>query len=78
VVGIVSAIDHMARSVEQTAALLRTTVLVAPATPALEVVGIMRRERVQLVIVADSPERPLGIVTMKDLVEPLVGDLAAW
>jgi CBS domain containing-hemolysin-like protein len=38
----------------------------------------MRRERVQLAIVADRPDRPLGIVSMKDLVEPLVGDLVAW
>jgi len=28
--------------------------------------------------VAERPERPLGIVSLKDLVEPLVGDLAAW
>jgi CBS domain containing-hemolysin-like protein len=38
----------------------------------------MRRDRVQLAVVADRPDRPVGIVTMKDLVEPLVGDLAAW
>ena len=38
----------------------------------------MRRERVQLAVIGDRAERPLGIVSMKDLVEPLVGDLVAW
>ncbi len=78
VVGLVSAIDQMGRSEEPTSGLLRTTLIVSPATPALEVIGLMRRERLQLVIVAENPEKPLGIATMKDLVEPLVGDLAAW
>ncbi len=78
VVGIVAAIDHIGRPREATTALLRPTTVLPPASPSLDAIAAMRRERVQLAVVADRPERPVGIVTMKDLVEPLVGDLAAW
>ena len=78
VVGIVAAIDHMSRPRDATSALLRPTSVLPPSSPSLEAIAAMRRDRVQLAVVADRPDRPLGIVTMKDLVEPLVGDLAAW
>lgn len=78
VAGIVAAIDHIGRPREATAALLRATSVLSPSSPSLEAIALMRRDRVQLAVVADRPDRPVGIVTMKDLVEPLVGDLAAW
>lgn len=78
VVGIVAAIDHIGRPRESTTALLRPTTVLSPASPSLEAIAAMRRERVQLAVVADRADRPVGIVTMKDLVEPLVGDLATW
>ena len=78
VVGIVAAIDHIGRPRATTAALLRQTSILSPLSPSLEAIALMRRDRVQLAVVADRPDRPIGIVTMKDLVEPLVGDLAAW
>ena len=31
-----------------------------------------------MAIVATENNKPLGIVTLKDLVEPIVGELAAW
>jgi len=76
--GIVAAIDQIARPSESTERLLRPTVFLPESTSALEAIQTMRRERVQLAVVCERPDRPLGIVTMKDLVEPLVGDLAAW
>jgi CBS domain containing-hemolysin-like protein len=57
---------------------VRPIVVISPSASALDAIQTMRRERVQLALVAERPERPLGIVSMKDLVEPLVGDLAAW
>jgi CBS domain containing-hemolysin-like protein len=78
VVGIIAAIDHIGRPRATTAALLRPTSILSPSSPSLEAIALMRRDRVQLAVVADRPDRPIGIVTMKDLVEPLVGDLAAW
>lgn len=76
--GVLAAIDHIAKPDEPTARLLRAVVFLSPTTTALDAIQTMRRERAQMGIVADRPDRPLGIVTMKDLVEPLVGDLAAW
>ena len=76
--GVVAAIDQIARPGESTERMLRPTVLLAPGTTALDAIQAMRRERAQLAVVCERPDRPLGIVTMKDLVEPLVGDLAAW
>jgi len=78
VAGFVAAVDHFARPNEPTAKLLRPAIVLAPQVSALEAIGRMRRERARLAIVAERPERPLGIVSLKDLVEPLVGDLAAW
>ena len=76
--GVLVAVDHFASPEAPTSALVRPIVTIAPATKALDAIQAMRRERVQLALVADRPDRPLGIVSMKDLVEPLVGDLAAW
>jgi len=78
VVGVVAAIDHIARPEEPTVALATKVMFLAPGVPALEAIHAMRRERAAIAVVAERPERPLGIVSMKDLVEPLVGDLAAW
>lgn len=78
VVGVVSAVDHMGSPLAATRAIARKVLVLPPALSALDAIGRMRRERVQLAVVAERENRPLGIVTMKDLVEPLVGDLAAW
>lgn len=78
VAGVVAATDHLSSPNLQTADLARPAVLLRPETPALDAIAAMRRDRVRLAIVAEGADRPLGIVTMKDLVEPLVGDLAAW
>lgn len=78
VVGVVSAVDHFARPGASTSDMLRPILLLPPSVSALDAIGRMRRERVQMAVVGDRVDRPLGIVSIKDLVEPLVGDLAAW
>ncbi len=50
----------------------------APTTPAFAALESLRRQRRPVGIVEDSFGRPLGMVTLKDLVEPLLGDLRAW
>lgn len=50
-------------------------------TSVVDAVDIMRREQLEIVLVTRRRARretPLGIVTMKDLVEELVGELAEW
>lgn len=76
--GMVVAVDHFARPDASTSELVRPLFVLAPGMSALDAIQTMRRERAQMALVADRPDRPLGIVSMKDLVEPLVGDLAAW
>jgi CBS domain containing-hemolysin-like protein len=78
VTGVVAAVDHFARPRDATAAIARPVLLLGPGVSALDAIGRMRRERVQMAVVGDRIDRPLGIVSIKDLVEPLVGDLAAW
>jgi putative hemolysin len=50
-------------------------------TPIIDTIDVMRREEQKIVLVTRvqaKREVPAGIVTMKDLVEELVGELAEW
>ncbi|RPJ38583.1 MAG: DUF21 domain-containing protein [Planctomycetaceae bacterium] len=50
-------------------------------TPIVDAIDVMRREEQKIVLVTRTRARqevPVGIVTMKDLVEELVGELAEW
>jgi putative hemolysin len=50
-------------------------------TPIVDAIDMMRREERKIILVTRrraAHEAPAGIVTMKDLVEELVGELAAW
>jgi CBS domain containing-hemolysin-like protein len=49
---------------------------VPPARPVEELLRHMQRERVQLVVVAGEGREALGIVTVEDLLEELVGEIA--
>ena len=52
------------------------------ATTVIEAINIMQRESQRIILVVKTGrggrERPMGIVTMKDLVEELLGELAEW
>jgi len=54
----------------------------AASTSVTDAINIMQRENHRIVLVMRSGyvgrERPIGIVTMKDLVEELIGELAEW
>ncbi|UCF17464.1 MAG: DUF21 domain-containing protein [Phycisphaerales bacterium] len=47
-----------------------------------DAIGIMQKDNLKIVLVTGAArgvrERPIGIVTMKDLVEELLGELAEW
>jgi CBS domain containing-hemolysin-like protein len=51
-------------------------------TPVIDAIDVMRREELKIVLVMrprrGSHDSPAGIVTMKDLVEELLGELAEW
>jgi len=52
------------------------------ATPVIDVIDSMRRDELKIVLVTRTKpggrQMPVGIVTMKDLVEELLGELAQW
>jgi putative hemolysin len=51
-------------------------------TPVIDTINYMQRENQRILLVTKAGlagrEKPLGIVTMKDLVEELLGELAEW
>ena len=79
VAGIVHALDAAVRPDQPTNKLLRPAVVLEPSTPALEALRLMRENRAQLAIVQRvGSKRPIGVVGLKDLVEPLTGELRVW
>jgi CBS domain containing-hemolysin-like protein len=54
--------------------------LLDEALPVVDAILTMQREKAVMAIVVgpDRSKPPLGIVTLKDLVEPIVGELRAW
>jgi len=79
VIGIISWIDAMLHREEPTGRLLHEPVSFTPRTRLLEAILTMRQEQQAMAIVlAPHTGRPIGLLTLKDLVEPLTGELAAW
>jgi CBS domain containing-hemolysin-like protein len=56
----------------------RELLTLGPETPVSQALIQMQRRRAAMAIVQDSRGRALGVLTMKDLVEEIVGELAAW
>ncbi len=54
--------------------------LLDQASPVTDAILTMQREKAVMAVVGgpDPSEAPMGIVTLKDLVEPIVGKLRAW
>jgi CBS domain containing-hemolysin-like protein len=46
-------------------------------TPLRQALSILRMSAVPMAIVTRQ-DQPAGIVTLKDLIEPITGELAAW
>jgi len=51
---------------------------ITPATKVQDALHHLRKSGKAMAIVSNDKHIPLGIVTLKDLVEPIVGELAAW
>ncbi len=59
------------------AELRRSVPFLDPTVPVYEAIERFQKRRWTIAVVG-SAERPLGVVTMKDLVEPVVGELLRW
>ena len=79
VLGVMRMIDGLLEPNTPTRDLLNPVVEFKPGTPVRDAIRLMRESGAPMaVVVAERTKRPLGIVTLKDLVEPLVGELGAW
>lgn len=59
------------------ATLARDLPRVAPDTPLRQALALCQKHQVTMALVARG-QQPLGIVTLKDLVEPIIGDVEVW
>jgi putative hemolysin len=75
VVGLVHSFDVLANPDAPVASLRRVT-LVRAATPCHELMHRMLREHVHLAIIQGAQGETVGLVTLEDLVEELVGDIS--
>ncbi|KPJ71908.1 MAG: hypothetical protein AMS14_08860 [Planctomycetes bacterium DG_20] len=57
---------------------LRPMPVVPAGTPVPRALEVLQTARDPMGLVADAAGRPLGIVTIKDLVEEIVGELGEW
>lgn len=79
VVGLISMLDVLLEPDKPTRELLRPTIEVKPQTPLHAALSRMREQGCAMSIVTRKHDkRPLGIVTVKNLIEPLTGELSAW
>jgi putative hemolysin len=77
-VGILPVLSALLDSDNKTANLMNEPLLFSPRTPVREALNKLRKHDSSMAIVINQNNKPLGIVTLKDLVEPIVGELAAW
>ena len=77
--GLLHVIDAMLRPDDSTEMLIRPTIEFTSTTSTFVALERMREARVQLAIVVD-PESPtaVGVISIKDLVEPLIGPIRDW
>ncbi len=78
VIGILPVLSALLDSGTSTAQLMNKPILFSPETPVREALNKLRKNDSSMAIVINKNNKPLGIVTLKDLVEPIVGELAAW
>jgi len=79
VLGVVSAIDVLAdRGTFDLARHLHSPMTLIPEQSVRSAITLMQRARQSIALVLDHQGRAIGLVTMKDLIEELVGDLENW
>jgi len=76
--GMLQAIDAILERDRPTADLLRPIEFLPAEMPAAEAIRRLRQSRQRFAVVGRPDARPLGVVALKDLIEPLTGDLRAW
>ncbi len=75
VLGVIRQLDLYTQSKKSTQELCIQVPRLTPDMPAREALSRLRQRRMRIGIVEDAAGRPVGIITAKDLVEPLTGEL---
>jgi putative hemolysin len=79
VVGVMSWDDAVLEAASPTRDVTRNALTFPPETRLMDAMSTMRHQREAIaIVVAPGSGRPIGLVTLKDLVEPLTGELTAW
>ncbi len=79
VVGVVSVLDALLQPSSELAAIAQEPLFIEPATLVMEAARRLRAARRTMAIVADGPNSPpIGIITLKDVVEPIFGSTPEW
>jgi|TARA_B100000959_G_C14924793_1_gene601071 CBS domain containing-hemolysin-like protein len=76
--GILPVLSALLEPNNPTEELIIEPLYVTPKTKVQDALHQLRKSGKVMAIVSLDGEKPLGIVTLKDLVEPIVGELAAW
>lgn len=77
VIGVIRHLDLYTQTKKSAGELLLQVPRLKPETSARDGLAALRQHRARIAIVEDAWGRPIGIVSAKDLVEPLTGELAA-
>ncbi len=78
ITGIVSALDLLLEPTKSPAELAQPPLVIAPETSVLDAARKMRQSRRTMAVVGTPGASPLGIITLKDVLEPVVGQTAVW
>lgn len=78
VVHVLDALRHGRERCPSIRELMQPPVTLAANLPLRRALAELQRRKSALAIVTDDAGEPLGIVTVKDLVEPITGELASW
>jgi putative hemolysin len=78
VVGVLPVLSALLSPKTSTTELLKIPIFIPADTPVRDALHDLRKSGVSMAIVTTQNKKPIGIVTLKDLVEPIVGELAAW
>jgi CBS domain containing-hemolysin-like protein len=82
VVGVVNLVDALLHEEDtpglSARELMSESYWVKASSPLRQALTRMRRDHVAFAIVGDKKDEPQGVVTIKDLVEPITGELASW
>ncbi|MCH8165890.1 MAG: DUF21 domain-containing protein [Planctomycetes bacterium] len=78
-VGILSLLDALVEPSKPTRQLMTVPMTLEPTMRVREALRTMRSQRQSMAIAVDpSSAHPVGLLTLKDLVEPITGELGAW